>query len=42
LQGQRLTVPDLVAPRVFQTEMLSALDTGCGAYQLRTEGRAGP
>jgi tetratricopeptide (TPR) repeat protein len=42
LQGPRLTVPDLVAPRVFQTEMLSALDTGCGAYQLRTEGRAGP
>jgi hypothetical protein len=42
LQDQGLTVLDLAAPRGFQAQMLSALDTGCGAYQLRTEGRASP
>jgi hypothetical protein len=40
LQG--LTVPDLVGPRVFQAQMLSALSAGCGAYELKPGGTSPP
>ncbi len=37
-----LTVPDLAAPRVFQAQMLSALSSGCGSYELKPEASHSP